>query len=49
MVLGLFVGLMSGAGLVLLMESLRRTIKTPKDVTDALQLPVLGMIPKCQP
>jgi uncharacterized protein involved in exopolysaccharide biosynthesis len=49
MFLGLAVGLMSGAGLALLMESLRRTFKTPKDVTDALQLQVLGMIPKCQP
>ena len=36
------------AGLALLMEFLRRTIKTPKDITDVLNLPVLGMIPKSQ-
>jgi len=49
LLLGLVVGLMSGTGLALLRETLRRTLKTPKDVTDALQLPILGMIPKCQP
>lgn len=45
-VLGILLGALSGAGLALLFESLRRTIRTPKDVEDALQLPVLGLIPK---
>ena len=45
-VLGILLGTLSGAGLALLLESLRRTIRTPKDVEDALQLPVLGLIPK---
>ncbi len=44
--LGLLLGMLSGAGLAFLLESLRRTIRTPKDVEDALQLPVLGLIPK---
>jgi uncharacterized protein involved in exopolysaccharide biosynthesis len=43
---GLLLGMLSGAGLAFLFESLRRTIRTPKDVEDALQLPVLGLIPK---
>jgi succinoglycan biosynthesis transport protein ExoP len=45
-VIGFLLGLLSGAGLAFLLESLRRTIRTPKDVGDALQLPVLGLIPK---
>jgi polysaccharide biosynthesis transport protein len=44
--MGLIVGLTAGAGLALLLEFVRRTIKAPKDITDALHLPVLGMIPK---
>jgi uncharacterized protein involved in exopolysaccharide biosynthesis len=48
LVMGVLVGLTSGVGLALVMEFLRRTIKTPKDLTDALHLPVLGMIPKTQ-
>jgi len=44
--IGILLGILSGAGLALLLESLRRTIRTPKDVEDALQLPVLGVIPK---
>jgi polysaccharide biosynthesis transport protein len=44
--IGLLLGMLSGAGLAFLLESLRRTIRTPKDVDDALQLPVLGLIPK---
>ena len=44
--LGLIVGLMSGTGLALLMEYLRRTVKTPRDVTQILELPILGMIPR---
>jgi polysaccharide biosynthesis transport protein len=44
--MGLIVGLTAGAGLALLLEFVRRTIKAPKDITDTLHLPVLGMIPK---
>jgi uncharacterized protein involved in exopolysaccharide biosynthesis len=44
--LGLLVGLLSGIGLALLMEYLRRCIRTPKDVVEQLHLPVLGMIPR---
>ena len=46
LVLGLLVGLVTGIGLALLMEYLRRCIRTPKDVTEHLHLPVLGMIPR---
>ena len=48
LVMSVIVGLTGGAGLALLMEFLRRTIKTPKDITEVLDLPVLGMIPKSQ-
>jgi polysaccharide biosynthesis transport protein len=44
--MGLIVGLTAGAGLALLLEFIRRTIKAPKDITEALHLPILGMIPK---
>ena len=44
--MGLIVGLTAGGGLALTLEFLRRTIKAPKDITEALHLPVLGMIPK---
>jgi len=40
------VGLVAGIGLALLMEYLRRCIRTPKDVAEQLHLPVLGMIPR---
>jgi len=40
------VGLVSGVGLALLLEYFRQSIRTPKDVTELLQLPVLGTIPK---
>jgi uncharacterized protein involved in exopolysaccharide biosynthesis len=46
LLLGLLVGLLSGIGLALLMEYLRRCIRTPKDVVEQLHLPVLGMIPR---
>ncbi len=46
LLLGLLVGLVSGVGLALLMEYLRRCIRTPKDVVEQLHLPVLGMIPR---
>lgn len=42
----LVAGLMLGTGLAFLREYLRRTIRTPEDVSDHLQLPVLGLIPK---
>ena len=48
LVMSMIVGLSGGAGLALLTEFLRRTIKTPKDITEILDLPVLGMIPKSQ-
>jgi capsular polysaccharide biosynthesis protein len=48
LVMALILGLTTGAGLALLFEFLRRTIKTPKDITDVLHLPILGMIPKSQ-
>jgi len=46
LLLGLMVGLLAGTGLALLLEYLRRAIRTPSDVNEQLQLPVLGMIPK---
>jgi len=46
LVLGLLVGMVAGIGLALLMEYLRRCIRTPKDVAEQLHLPVLGMIPR---
>lgn len=39
-------GLLAGLGLAFLKEYFRRTIRTPDDVSDHLQLPVLGLIPK---
>jgi len=42
----LLMGSLAGAGLAFVLESLRKTIRTPRDVEDALQLPVLGLIPK---
>jgi polysaccharide biosynthesis transport protein len=41
----LLLGLFSGTGLALALESIRRTIRTPKDVDEVLQLPVLGLSP----
>ncbi len=46
LVLGLVVGLFAGTGLALFLEYLRRAIRTPNDVLEHLQLPVLGMIPR---
>ncbi len=42
----LFAGGVIGTGLAFLREYLRRTIRTPQDVDEHLQLPVLGLIPK---
>lgn len=44
--IGLALGVVFGVGLALALESLRRTIRTPKDVAHELHLPVLGMIPR---
>jgi len=46
LILGLIVGLFAGTGVALFLEYLRRAIRTPNDVNEQLQLPVLGMIPK---
>lgn len=46
LMLGLVVGLFAGTGLALFLEYLRRAIRTPNDVMEHLQLPVLGMIPR---
>jgi uncharacterized protein involved in exopolysaccharide biosynthesis len=43
---GLVLGTVFGVGLALTLEALRRTIRTPRDVVNELQLPVMGMIPK---
>ncbi|TMQ57778.1 MAG: hypothetical protein E6K76_09620 [Candidatus Eisenbacteria bacterium] len=43
---GVLLGLLSGSGLAFLLDSFRRTIRTPEDVDQHLQLPVLGLIPK---
>ena len=45
-IVGLLLGLVAGAGLALAMESFRRTLRTPRDVTRELHLPVMGMIPR---
>jgi uncharacterized protein involved in exopolysaccharide biosynthesis len=45
-VIGLLLGLVSGAGVALTLESFRRTIRTPRDVARDLHLPVMGMIPR---
>jgi capsular polysaccharide biosynthesis protein len=42
----LVAGSLLGMGLAFIREYLRRTIRTPDDVSDHLQLPVLGLIPK---
>ncbi len=44
--IGLVLGLVFGVGLALTLEALRRTIRTPRDVVNELQLPVMGMVPK---
>ena len=46
LLLGLVAGLFAGTGLALFLEYLRRAIRTPNDVLEHLQLPVLGMIPR---
>ncbi len=42
----LLAGLFTGLGLAFLREYMRRTIRTPDDVAEHLELPVLGLIPK---
>lgn len=44
MMIGGAVGLMLAAGIVILIEYLDETIKTPKDITDRFELPVIGYI-----
>lgn len=46
LMIGAVVGLLGGLGLALLFEYLRHCIRSPKDVTEHLRLPVLGMIPR---
>jgi succinoglycan biosynthesis transport protein ExoP len=43
--LGLVIGLFLGAGAVVLLELLDRTLRTPEDAERILNLPVLGVIP----
>jgi uncharacterized protein involved in exopolysaccharide biosynthesis len=42
----LLAGFLAGVGLAFMREYFRRTIRTPDDVTQQLELPVLGMIPR---
>lgn len=42
----LMAGLFTGVGLAFLREYMRRTIRTPDDVAEHLELPVLALIPK---
>lgn len=44
MAIGLVLGAMLGVGLAFLLEYLDTTVKTPKDVEDVLDLPILGTI-----
>jgi len=46
MVIAGFVGLMTGLGIVFLLEYLDNTIKTPSDVEKYLELPIIGAIPE---
>lgn len=43
---GLLLGLLTGLGIAFFTEYLDNTIKTPEDVYDCLQVPVLGSIPR---
>ncbi|MGA1826080.1 MAG: polysaccharide biosynthesis tyrosine autokinase [bacterium] len=45
-ILGFILGLMSGVGLIFLMEYMETGIKTEDDVKHYLELPVLGLIPE---
>ncbi len=44
--IGVMLGVVFGVGVALALEAVRRTIRTPRDVVQELQLPVMGMIPK---
>jgi capsular polysaccharide biosynthesis protein len=44
-VLGLLFGLMAAVGLVLLLDYMDLTVKSPEDLERRLDLPVLGTIP----
>ncbi|MDD4496093.1 MAG: GNVR domain-containing protein, partial [Eubacteriales bacterium] len=45
LVLSALAGLILGTALILLIDYLDRTVKTPQDVRKLVDLPVLGMIP----
>ena len=47
-ILGIILGLMTGVGLVFLMEYMETNIKTDDDVKRYLQLPVLGIVPEAE-
>ncbi len=47
--LGFFLGLSLGVGLVLLLETLDTSLKSPKDVETNVKLPVLASIPSIHP
>ncbi len=47
-ILGIILGLMSGVGLVFLMEYMETNIKTEEDVEHYLKLPVLGIVPEAE-
>ncbi len=44
--LGVVMGLLVGCGAAFFVESVRKTVRMPHEVTVLLQLPVLGIIPK---
>ena len=46
LILGAIMGLMTGVGFAFFLEYLDRTIKTPEQVAQYLDLPILGAIPK---
>ena len=46
MLVSLFTGLFVGAGLALVRDSSRRTIREPRDVEDQLDLPLVGVVPR---
>lgn len=47
-ILGIILGLMTGVGLVFLMEYMETNIKTDDDVQRYLQLPLLGIVPEAE-
>ena len=49
LVIGVFLGLLLGAGLAFLLESLNTSIRRPEDIESALHLPGLAVIPRLTP